>query len=866
CVSSIVQVNLSVSTQVDANPLNLGYCLLLGDTLQIDLTFYDTAISGGSFQVHWFVDSLAVIPVINTGSFTAAADTTLYVYVSDGLCISSIELIDFAIQTLPVASPFSINRCGDANGLVTVDLITVESAVSNNVGTVYWWVDPGFTIPLSNIDSLVTSDTVVYANVVNGSCFSEVVPVTVTVVDSLQATPVAIEVCVVDAVTATIDLTQYDLNISNGGGPVFWFEDALQTVAIANPQAYVTSGDTLFAIIIADGCISNLAQIPVVVEFSVTPVPSCLFTSIDSIAISWPPMTQDYELSYSINGQLIGSPFNTASTIFNAGGLGQGDTLTLSVSAIYNGICNSPLTTSITCITDVCPPQTIAFIGLDSVYCSDETFIAIHATPPGGVLTGQAISGDTLYPALANGSTTLQYSWENITSGCVYNIFSQVVFDEPLEAPQVDCGPVDLDFVVFDWTSNENEFGYWFVINQGAPSAVVNSSNKTLTVSNLLEGDSVTLYVWAVGNGPCGNSDTVSTTCYTRQCPQATVDITDPGGFCSGEAPVQLEAIITGLTGQSILTWSGNGIINSSGIFDPGTAFTGNNLIQLEVDDLGCLYASDLNILVNPSPDADFVVDGEPCLDSLLTITFIGEASTAALFDWQLDGGNLITDNRPTDFTIQWDEPGTYIVTLSIDDGGCVSDTHIHQIKIEPRLEVPIINCIEEDYYSLSVEWEPVPGATSYNVLSSSGSGTLSGTTYTIRNLTDNTPVTIEVVAIGSAACGPTSATIECRTLDYIPPQTFIPNVFSPNGDGINDVFFIQTNDRITEVVSFRIFDRWGNVVFEDYHFLPNEPQHGWDGRFKEKIMNPAVFTFLVELKDIEGKPIVKPGEVTLLR
>ena len=868
CISSIVQVDLSVSTQVDANPLNLGYCLLLGDTLEIDLTLYDTAISGGPFQVNWFVDSLGTIPIMNTASFTAAADTTLYVYVSDGLCVSSIEPIDFAIQTLPVASPFGIDRCGDVNGLVTVDLTTVESAVSNNIGTVYWWADPAFTIPLSNIDSLVTGDTVVYANVINGSCFSGVVPITVTVVDSLQATPLAIEVCIVDAVTATIDLTQYDLSISNGGGPVFWFEDDLQTISVFNPQAYVTSGDTLFAIVIADGCISNLAEIPVVVEVSHTPVPSCLFTSIDSIAISWPPVVQDYELSYSINGQLVGSPYITSSAIFNAGGLGQSDTLTLSVTALYNGICATPLTNTVTCITEICPAVQLQFLGLQSEYCRDVPFILIQPEPTGGILTGQGLVGDTLFPAMIAGtSSTLFYTWEDQNSGCQYVLSEVLNFTDPPNAPIVDCGPLSLTEVSFEWSGNTGEFEYVYQINQGVFTGTVTTSDTELVIQNLAEGDEVTLYLWVPGQGSCSNSDTVVVTCFTKECPLVTIRLEGPVRYCADDDPVQLELYTLGLTVIDTIIWTGTGIIDPSGIFDPSLALEGANELIVSVSSDGCVYDVPVTILILALPIASFQLSGISCVDSILQVEFTGYTFLGnATFYWELDGAQVTQDNRPFDMSIQWDTPGNYLLSLYIERLGCISDTFLMPVQIDAPLEVPVITCLEENYYSLIVEWEPVPGATSYNVLSSSGNGTLSGTTYTIPNLTDDTPVTVEVTAVGPSACGPTSATIECRTLDYIAPQIYIPNVFSPNGDGINDIFYIQTNDRISEVVSFRIFDRWGNVVFEDYHFLPNEPQHGWDGRFKEKIMNPAVFTYLAELKDIEDKPIVKPGEVTLLR
>jgi gliding motility-associated-like protein len=103
-------------------------------------------------------------------------------------------------------------------------------------------------------------------------------------------------------------------------------------------------------------------------------------------------------------------------------------------------------------------------------------------------------------------------------------------------------------------------------------------------------------------------------------------------------------------------------------------------------------------------------------------------------------------------------------------------------------------------------------------------------------------------------------------TLDYIPPVTFVPNIFSPNNDGINDVFYIQSNAQVTEVKSFRIYDRWGAVVFEDLNFLTNDPQHGWDGSYGGRELDPAVFVYAIVVETIADRQLILKGDVALIR
>jgi gliding motility-associated-like protein len=101
---------------------------------------------------------------------------------------------------------------------------------------------------------------------------------------------------------------------------------------------------------------------------------------------------------------------------------------------------------------------------------------------------------------------------------------------------------------------------------------------------------------------------------------------------------------------------------------------------------------------------------------------------------------------------------------------------------------------------------------------------------------------------------------------DCLPVTTFfIPNVFSPNGDGVNDVFTIQFNAD-AEVISVEgdIFDRWGNHVF-----YSNQHPFTWDGTFNGKTMNPAVFVYrftLVYSNDVNVVTEKLTGDVTLIR
>lgn len=97
----------------------------------------------------------------------------------------------------------------------------------------------------------------------------------------------------------------------------------------------------------------------------------------------------------------------------------------------------------------------------------------------------------------------------------------------------------------------------------------------------------------------------------------------------------------------------------------------------------------------------------------------------------------------------------------------------------------------------------------------------------------------------------------------------YIPNAFTPNGDGLNDSWQVFTGPGVRGVSGYKIFDRWGNVVYEageeDYD-RGQKRTVGWNGEGRTEGMNPAVFAYLVEVEFIDGRIILYRGDVTLLR
>jgi len=95
--------------------------------------------------------------------------------------------------------------------------------------------------------------------------------------------------------------------------------------------------------------------------------------------------------------------------------------------------------------------------------------------------------------------------------------------------------------------------------------------------------------------------------------------------------------------------------------------------------------------------------------------------------------------------------------------------------------------------------------------------------------------------------------------------DVFIPNAFSPNGDGLNDMFYPQGRG-INIISQFLIFNRWGEMVFEGKNFPCNDPNYGWNGMFKNTPLPPDVYVYIVEANCENNEKIMLKGDVSLIR
>ena len=111
-----------------------------------------------------------------------------------------------------------------------------------------------------------------------------------------------------------------------------------------------------------------------------------------------------------------------------------------------------------------------------------------------------------------------------------------------------------------------------------------------------------------------------------------------------------------------------------------------------------------------------------------------------------------------------------------------------------------------------------------------------------------------------------------CRSRDLVTitvicngANVFIPNTFSPNGDGMNDIFYPRGTG-LFSVKTARVYNRWGEIVYERNNFQSNDLSAGWDGTYKGVKLNPDVYVYTIDILCDNNTVLPFKGNIALIK
>ncbi len=208
-----------------------------------------------------------------------------------------------------------------------------------------------------------------------------------------------------------------------------------------------------------------------------------------------------------------------------------------------------------------------------------------------------------------------------------------------------------------------------------------------------------------------------------------------------------------------------------------------------------------------------------------------------------------------TDSALEILEPGNYSVTVT---AGCKADSADFEV-LPSNLSVDLGESEEITYGDVLGIQTIINSITPIVTYSWQIPDSIICSNCPTIEITPEENTNIELTVKNEAGC----YTSDSKFIQVDRP-VFIPNVFSPNNDGINDVFFIQTKHPVL-IKKWQIFNRWGDLVFAKSDIYTNDASEGWDGRFKEKLLERGVYVWQIELEYSKTVRDFLSGDVLIL-
>lgn len=264
---------------------------------------------------------------------------------------------------------------------------------------------------------------------------------------------------------------------------------------------------------------------------------------------------------------------------------------------------------------------------------------------------------------------------------------------------------------------------------------------------------------------------------------------------------------------------------------------------------LGCKDTAEHEIIVFPKPIAQSHNDTTICFGDTIALWVNGGNS----YHWNNE--QYLSDDSSA-LTLAWPDTTTTFQIEVYNQFNCIDTAFIRVEVLPPPIEDPLnisdTSIIIGEYIDLDAtageklnySWRPKEGLNCNNCPTPRAQP-LINTTY-IVNISDpfgcynfNDTINIEV--------------IEKYSLE-------VPNAFSPNGDGNNDIIYAK-GWGLKKLIAFKIFNRYGELVFES-----NDFDKGWDGTYKGKPQNMETYVYTVEAETYSGKVLSRKGNISLLR
>ena len=388
------------------------------------------------------------------------------------------------------------------------------------------------------------------------------------------------------------------------------------------------------------------------------------------------------------------------------------------------------------------------------------------------------------------------------------------------------------------------------------PNGVATSTTKTVSTSK------AGAYSLTITDANSCTSEVGTGTVTVNPLP--TLTITNPSAVC---APLTVDLTATTITAGSTASLTYTYFTNATAT----TALTNTTLIGTSgtyyikgTSTLNCSVIKPVNTTINPVPSFNIlspsVCTGSPLVISVNPIT---GTSTDYNYTWLVPPG-VANPGNVSNFTTTI--PGIYTVTLKNKSSTCESAALNNTVTFYPLPTAAAIvasdnKVMEGATLNLTAAASGGTGSYSYSwIPNSTINYSINGGANALFNAIKEGTVNIKYQVKDANNCLTQSANFEI-TIASSSIIFEIPDAFTPNGDGMNDVLKVISNAGVRSLSSFKIFSRSGNLVFES-----RDLSRGWDGKFNNNLLPADLYYWTAVYVDRNNQTNSKTGTVLLLK
>ncbi len=377
-------------------------------------------------------------------------------------------------------------------------------------------------------------------------------------------------------------------------------------------------------------------------------------------------------------------------------------------------------------------------------------------------------------------------------------------------------------------------------------------------------------YVWSTGD------TTASITVKPTQTTKYRITRTSGGFVCSDSILITVQNMLTALQqavnicGDTTILDAGNGFNSyswSTGEKTQTITVHKNAVYTVAVTKAVC-SSKDSSTVQFASPILDFMVHAQQdsiCAGESDTLSVISPQS-GVVYSWYLPGSSIKINSGTFYGLSSVTKNVSYVINATSIPAVCTAKNATAQIILRTKIPKPILSIDSLGASSAIFSWNADPNATGYLISLNNGMDFQDPTngSLALRELVNGIPagqsIKFIIKALGQASCQTSDTSqLTATTINPFGNGIYIPNAFTPNADGSNDVFHVYGT--AINSIRLKIYNQWGEMVFS-----ATDLAVGWDGNYKGNKSPASVYNYTLEAKMRDGTEIIKKGSFTLIR